>query len=1367
MGKFKQEKTIYRRRVFVCSAFLLGLAIVLFSAGIVRAQTIPINGVLHRVIESNGDLKTQFEVVIGDDFVGSLPGSISDIIVRDPGGAEIARYSSSPSSWIYFPQWRDFFISLNGEPTKGVYSFEVISGGLNATDTDLQYVNRDLPIPDAATFSPANGAVVASRTPSFKWQLVDYPENIALYYRLEIEEDSGGGNYQRIFDTGRIRDLSFFTMPLDVLELNKNYRWRIRLDDSGIWEDIQNSSRSQWLYFTTPGSWAIDTSPPVLNPDSWDSVTWSTENGIGYLCSVKVIDLDGVSSGGFTADHPQSHSVQVTFPGSGGQTYNLTFDGAINPTSAYYYTYVDGIPPSGTYTFTVTGPDGNPKVFSEDLNSAPLPPIDKNSIRPTLKDESITATFDNVYVNYVNGPDNVLYDNFDSYGSIGDLDTITKWQPWHGSDVSIVGGALQSALLAGSIGRANGGLSFINPENISAIRADITINSISSDDGPPRARIAGYFFNNGNADVWANINVNGSRIFYNVDEEYINEQGTWQWSNPLASGNLLTGISPGATYSVSISWDGLQLNFSADDLSGAGPVTASYIPTTGSKFPPIDPSKSLQTRIQTFTSTSPTFSWSPVSGANRYRLRIYNHDNSATIWNGYSGEPTITVPPGILKPNSSYRYRVEAWDTHSPLNVDNVSKTPASNDDNYIFYTDRNEAQAPFITLENSGVRTTAYEFSGTKLTFWIEVHDAQGVPGDIKSVTVTHPGGTVEDLIYWGDNPYNPKTEISANYYGVSPLAPVDGGTYIFTVTDKDDHTFTLGEVLTVDPVGSIAASSMMPVNNAVVGGTEVAFDWADASGTTFYNLTIFDYDFNRLYDFYAFDSDPPNSYLNIPVYFFEPGRLYHWRINARREYFDENIDNMSLTPSSTWAMPVFAITAPADAEPGGGDGMPDYWEALHGLDPTLNDAGGDLDGDGLTNIEEFRKFTDPQNPDTDGDTIPDGSDVFPRSSSEWADSDGDGTGDNSDRCPFDALNDIDGDGVCGDVDNCPSSSNPDQMDTDGDYWGNACDNCPAAVNSSQQDDDGDGFGNVCDSCTSSFNPGALQTLDSDGDGVPDACDNCPNVANADQYDYNGENDGDGIGDACEIYKMSSDLTEPEAPPLELDPGEPLWDKICFRNTSASPMTLIRPDCANTVTRWLGPGGKPAVTRDRHIKAYGIPNDLITIEVGQEYCINCDIAQTIAPENLSPGATYEVDHLYTDLLQDRWVESAECGGESGEPCYTEKWIGYMKTEEQEVTVTEIPAPASLEADCSFNPDVWLVNWANIAGGPSITATVSGSGIDFNDLVANTVLLNGTVAPISSQIVGSNFILQFNRQAAVASFPDAATPRKVPTDHTG
>ncbi len=43
-------------------------------------------------------------------------------------------------------------------------------------------------------------------------------------------------------------------------------------------------------------------------------------------------------------------------------------------------------------------------------------------------------------------------------------------------------------------------------------------------------------------------------------------------------------------------------------------------------------------------------------------------------------------------------------------------------------------------------------------------------------------------------------------------------------------------------------------------------------------------------------------------------------------------------------------------------GDGLPDHWERIHGLDPTNpEDAEADPDGDGFTNREEFEQATDP----------------------------------------------------------------------------------------------------------------------------------------------------------------------------------------------------------------------------------------------------------------------------------------------------------------------------------------------------------------------------------------------------------------------
>lgn len=58
-------------------------------------------------------------------------------------------------------------------------------------------------------------------------------------------------------------------------------------------------------------------------------------------------------------------------------------------------------------------------------------------------------------------------------------------------------------------------------------------------------------------------------------------------------------------------------------------------------------------------------------------------------------------------------------------------------------------------------------------------------------------------------------------------------------------------------------------------------------------------------------------------------------------------------------------------------GDGMPDGWEVLHGLDPLVNDADLDPDGDGLGNLREFEIGTRPDRFDSDRDGVSDGAEV------------------------------------------------------------------------------------------------------------------------------------------------------------------------------------------------------------------------------------------------------------------------------------------------------------------------------------------------------------------------------------------------------
>jgi hypothetical protein len=64
-------------------------------------------------------------------------------------------------------------------------------------------------------------------------------------------------------------------------------------------------------------------------------------------------------------------------------------------------------------------------------------------------------------------------------------------------------------------------------------------------------------------------------------------------------------------------------------------------------------------------------------------------------------------------------------------------------------------------------------------------------------------------------------------------------------------------------------------------------------------------------------------------------------------------------------------------------GDGLPDWWEIAHGLDPTsasgINGRNGDFDHDGWTNIEEYINSTDPADDSSPAPTPPEVMEVNP----------------------------------------------------------------------------------------------------------------------------------------------------------------------------------------------------------------------------------------------------------------------------------------------------------------------------------------------------------------------------------------------------
>jgi hypothetical protein len=111
-------------------------------------------------------------------------------------------------------------------------------------------------------------------------------------------------------------------------------------------------------------------------------------------------------------------------------------------------------------------------------------------------------------------------------------------------------------------------------------------------------------------------------------------------------------------------------------------------------------------------------------------------------------------------------------------------------------------------------------------------------------------------------------------------------------------------------------------------------------------------------------------------------------------------------------WEFAVRGFSADSD-----NDGMDDSWEELHGLIVGIDDSAEDPDADGLTNLQEFERGTNPQLADTDGDGLNDGDEVLVHMTNPLvADTDGDGLTDGEEVNTYGTnplLADTDGDGI------------------------------------------------------------------------------------------------------------------------------------------------------------------------------------------------------------------------------------------------------------------------------------------------------------------------------------------------------------------
>jgi hypothetical protein len=302
----------------------------------------------------------------------------------------------------------------------------------------------------------------------------------------------------------------------------------------------------------------------------------------------------------------------------------------------------------------------------------------------------------------------------------------------------------------------------------------------------------------------------------------------------------------------------------------------------------------------------------------------------------------------------------------------------------------------------------------------------------------------------------------------------------------------------------------------------------------------------------------------------------------------------------------------------------------------------------------------------------------------------------------------DYDADGIPDMYDNCPFGYNPDQADLDGDGVGDACDpdidgddvlndvdNCPFGYNPDQADSDVDGIGDACDD-------------DVDGDGVPNLLDNCPFIPNPIIDTETGEQP------PCDYEET---VTAPSDP---VTPGGSLWVTAEFTNNTGEMIRTIIPDCYNTVFELRESEDGVFVKKlDRVRGPYRIPEDVIYLEEGETFEIQCNLAEIFDTELIAgfAGSDLTGSATYTGIAHpDPDPDVPEDVLFEGEA------TGYFT-----LTIADsLVVNTVLAEEVTFTPSVWEASWAQNPPDGNLSVQVdlpNGYEIDYSE----DVLLNGTV----------------------------------------
>jgi hypothetical protein len=294
--------------------------------------------------------------------------------------------------------------------------------------------------------------------------------------------------------------------------------------------------------------------------------------------------------------------------------------------------------------------------------------------------------------------------------------------------------------------------------------------------------------------------------------------------------------------------------------------------------------------------TNPSFSWDPVSygGTVYYRVSIDNWRGQTIYRSTRSTATSLDFPEGILRDNSAYRFRVEAFDEANGWEVSNASRCQ------------RLMIGTGDLNFDTSAILNgVAYTFNclytnppGTSLMLAVTVRQGLGGPilgpEDIEGgqIAIRDPNGTdvslySTDYIYWAEQ-----------FYKTIPMTEFSAGEYVFTVTDTSGNTTNYGDYLNRVKILPIA-TQLSPIDKSV--RTHPTFSWEPVPGAVMYWVAIDDEWRNRVH------SSPrvtETQYtLDVPN-ILRPGGNYRWNVRAHDGIDASRIDNRSNTNYSWFSV-------------------------------------------------------------------------------------------------------------------------------------------------------------------------------------------------------------------------------------------------------------------------------------------------------------------------------------------------------------------------------------------------------------------------------------------------------------------------------